>query len=87
MSWGRRFWSKEAIVLVLSRPQCARLPGTGGFSFTPLTKTQSTPCCVEVQDAQRPSQVLTFSGGGLTQANNSMEANTWVFNNLPYLLS
>lgn len=54
MSWGRRFWSKEPIVLVLSRPQCARLPGPGVCSFTPLTKTQSTPCCVEVQMHKDP---------------------------------
>lgn len=84
MSWGRRFWSKEPIVLVLSRPQCARRPGTGGFGFTPLTKTQSPPCCVEVHDAQRPSQAFKFGGGGeaaTTLANNSMEATTRVFNN------
>lgn len=36
----------------------------GGFSFTPLTKTQSTPCCVEVRDAQRPSDVLKLNSGG-----------------------
>lgn len=45
MSWGRRFWSKETIVLVLSRLQYARLPGTGAGGFTPLTRsqTQNTP--------------------------------------------
>lgn len=63
MSWGRRFWSKEPIVLVLSRPQCARLPGTGASASHPSQK-QSTPCCVEVHDAQRPSQAFEVGSGG-----------------------
>lgn len=54
----------------------------GGSSFTPLTKTQSTPCCVEVHDTQRPSQAFKFGGRGeaaITLENNSVEANTRVF--------
>lgn len=53
---GASFWSKDPIVLALSRLHCARLPGTGGFGFTPLShsltlrhKTQPTPTYMEVR--------------------------------------
>lgn len=84
MSWGRRFWSKEPIVLVLSRPQCARLPGTGASASHPSQKHSPQPVVWRCNDAQRPSQAFKFGGGGeaaITLANNSMEANTRVFNN------
>lgn len=57
----------------------------GGFGFTPRTKTQSPPCCVEVHGAQRPSQAFKCGAGGqaaaITLANQPTEANTRVWKN------
>lgn len=55
----------------------------GGFGFTPRTKTQSPPCCVEVHGAQRPSHAFKRGAGGraaaITLANQPTEANTRVW--------
>lgn len=60
MSWGRRFWSKEPIVLVLSRPQCARLPGTGASASHPAQKHSPHPVvwrCTAHKDPHKPLNV------------------------------
>lgn len=51
---GASFLVKGAYCSCVKPPSVCPSARDGGCSFTPLTKTQSTPCCVEVQMHKDP---------------------------------